>query len=196
MAGDQLSVRRLAESADGTEDHRGGGSQRLVAHWQRSGGDSAVAATWPVFNEDPSTLPASTYRTADTPVAFAATAAADQPLGGDPTVLPPTRDNLAAPAFDGFVRPPLEPITDAAAPEAPPAEDKLYHGGSLDLNLLESNLHQDLGTYLRNLQQKKLLAPRVVLQLSGVGEHRITPLHLKDCMLVLYADAPRGTRRR
>ena len=74
----------------------------------------------------------------------------------------------------------------------PSANDKLYHGGPLDLNLLESNLHQDLGTYLSNLQQKKLLAPRVVLLLSGVGEHRITPLHLKGCTLVLYADPPRG----
>ena len=48
----------------------------------------------------------------------------------------------------------------------------------------------DLGAFLRNLQQKKLLAPRVVLLLSGVGEHPITPFRLQGCTLVLHADTP------
>jgi hypothetical protein len=160
------------------------------AHWQRAGGDGAVGDFWPAFNEDPSVLPASTYRTADTPVGFAATVAPDQPLGCDLNALPPTRENWAALTFEGFVRPPLDPIADAAAPEPPSAADNLYHGGPLDLSLLEQNPQQDLGAYLRDLQQKKLLAPRVVLLLSGAGEHRITPFHLKGCTLVLYADAP------
>ncbi len=160
------------------------------AHWHRTAGDGVLADGWPVFNEDPSTLPASTYRTAETPVGYVATVAADQPLGADLAALPATRENGAALIFDGFVRPPLEPITDAAAPEVPSADDNLYHGGALDLGLLESNVHQDLGAYLRDLQQKKLLAPRVVLLLSGAGEHRITPFRLKGCTLVLAADAP------
>ncbi len=161
------------------------------AHWRRYGGDGAVADMWPVFNEAPSTLPASAYLTAETPVGYAATAAADEPLGCDLNVLPPTRENEAAIAYDGFIRPLLEPLTDAAAPEVPPGDDNLYHGGSLDLTLLESKPQQDLGTYLRDLQQKKMLAPRVVLLLSGSGEHRITPFHLKGCTLVLYAEPPR-----
>jgi eukaryotic-like serine/threonine-protein kinase len=161
------------------------------AHWQRAGGDGAVGDSWPAFNGDPSTVPVSAYRTADTPVGFAATAAPDKPLGCDLSALPPTRENGAALTFEGFVRPPLDPIADAAAPEVPPADDNLYHGGALDLSMLELNPQQDLGAYLRDLQQKKLLAPRVVLLLSGAGEHRITPFHLKGCTLVLYADAPR-----
>jgi eukaryotic-like serine/threonine-protein kinase len=162
-----------------------------LAHWQRANGDTAIADSWPAFNEDTSALPASTYHTAETPVGFAATAAPDQPLGCDLNALPPTRENEAAMAFDGFVRPPLEPITDGAAPEVPPADDNLYHGGALDITLLEQNPQQDLGSYLRDLQQRKLLAPRVVLLLSGAGEHRITPFHLKGCTLVLYAEPPR-----
>jgi hypothetical protein len=161
------------------------------AHWKRAGGDGAVADSWPVFSEDSATLPASTYGTAETPVGFVATVAADQPLGCALGALPSTRENEAAMAFDGFIRPPLEPINDAAAPEVPPASDNLYHGGALDLSSLESNPQQDLGTYLRDLQQKQLLAPRVVLLLSGAGEHRITPFHLKGCTLVLYAEPPR-----
>ena len=87
------------------------------AHWHRAGGDGAAADSWPAFSEDSSTLPASAYRTAETPVGFAATVAADQPLGCDLGALPPTRENEAAMAFDGFIRPPLEPINDAAAPK-------------------------------------------------------------------------------
>ena len=161
------------------------------AHWQRADGDSAIADSWPDFNEDSSTLPAFTYQTAETPVGFAATAAPDQPLGCDLNALPPTRENEAALAFDGFVRSPLEPISDGAAPEVPPTDDNLYHGGVLDLNVLEQNPQQDLGSYLRDLQKRKLLAPRVVILLSGAGEHRITPFHLNGCTLVLYAESPR-----
>jgi serine/threonine-protein kinase len=161
------------------------------AHWKRADGDGVVGDSWPAFNGDSSAVPVSAYRTADTPVGFAATAAPDKPLGCDLGALPPARENLAALTFEGFVRPPLDPLADAAAPEVPLADDNLYHGGALDLGMLELNPQQDLGAYLRDLQQKKLLAPRVVLLLSGAGEHRITPFHLKGCSLVLYADAPR-----
>src|SRR5207302_9134634 len=44
------------------------------AHWGRGDGDAAVRDAWPSYNEDPSVTPASAYRTAGTPVGFAATA--------------------------------------------------------------------------------------------------------------------------
>ena len=162
------------------------------AHWRRAERRRAPwRDAWPAFSEDPSVLPASAYRTADTPVGFAATAAADQPLGCDLGALPPTRDNWAAMAFDGFVMPPFEPITDAAAPEVPPGRRRPVPRRSARSEPAGTEPSTDLGAYLRDLQQKKLLAPRVVLLLSGAGEHPITPFHLHGCTLVLYAEPPR-----
>ena len=154
------------------------------AHWERSEGDVAIRDPWPAFSDDPSVLPPSAYRAADTPVGFAATAAPDQPLGCDMADLPPARDNWPALTVESFVVPPLDPITDDDAPTVNPASDGLYHGGPVDFTRTP-----DVGALLRDLQQKKLLAPRVVLLLSG-GEHAITPFHLRGCSLVLHADAP------
>jgi serine/threonine-protein kinase len=171
----------------GPETIAGTDAARWRAHWDRSEGDMAFRDAWPAFNEDRSVLPASAYRTDGTPVGFAATAAPDRPLGCDLDNLPPTRVDWAALTTEGVVVPPLDPITDDAAPAVKLADDKLYHGGRIDL----SQPNFDLGAFVRDYQQKRLLAPRVVLLLSGTGDHPITPFHLQGTTLVLYADPPK-----
>jgi serine/threonine-protein kinase len=161
-----------------------------AAGWNRFlgnvGSDAAERDAWPSYSEDPSALPASMYSTADTALAFAATAAPDGPLGCDLNDLPPTRDGWQALTKD-FIAPQFYPITDAAAPTVKPGADNLYHGGPIDLDRPDF----DLGAFLRDYEEKHLLAPRVVLLLSGAGEHPITPFHLRGCTLVLYAEPPR-----
>ena len=169
----------------GPETLAGIDTAKWRAHWGRSEGDNAIHDAWPVYNEDPSVLPASTYRTSDTAVGFAATAAPDGPLGCDLAELPPTRDNWPSLTVDSFVVPPVDAITDDAAPAVKPAVDGLYHGGTVDFTRTP-----DVGAFLSDLSRKKLLAPRVVLLLSGAGEHPITPFRLQGCTLVLHADAP------
>jgi eukaryotic-like serine/threonine-protein kinase len=171
----------------GPETVAGTDTARWRAHWERAEGDTAVRDPWPIFNEDPSILAGSAYRTAGTPLAFSATAVPDQPLGCDPGDLPPTRENWPSLTLESFVVPPLDPITDDAAPAVKPASDALYHGGRLDL----SQPNVDLGAILRDYEQRHLLAPRVALLLAGAGEHAITPFHLQGCTLVLYADPPK-----
>jgi len=169
----------------GPETLAGTDTAKWRAHWERSEGDSAIHDAWPVYNEDPSVLPASSYRTADTLVGFAATAAPDGPLGCDLAELPPTRDNWPSLTVESFVVPPVDAITDDAAPAVQPAVDGLYHGGPVDFARTP-----DVGAFLSDLGRKKLLAPRVVLLLSGTGEHPIAPFRLQRCTLVLHADAP------
>ncbi len=142
---------------------------------------------WPSYSEDPSVLPASAYRTADTPVGFAATAAPEAPLGCDPAELPPTRDNWQALTEEAFVMPPFNQITTGAASAVSSDADGLYHGGRIDL----SQPNVDLGAILRDEEERHQLAPRVVLLLSGAGEHPLTPFHLRGCTLVLYAEPPK-----
>ena len=157
------------------------------AHWVPAAGDATVRDLWPTYSEDPSVLPAGVYRTAATPVGFAASAAPDGPLGCDLSELPPTRDEWRWLTAESFLMPPFNQITSDAAPVVNPPADNLYHGGSIDLN--QPNV--DLGAILRKLKEQHRLAPRVVLVLSGAGEHPITPFHLQGCTLVLYADPPK-----
>jgi len=104
-------------------------------------------------------------------------------LGCDPAALPPDRPTWAALAFPEEAAPP-EALADADAPAVPTASDRLYHGGAFDLSKAE------LGAFLRDYQQKGWLAPRVVLRLSGAGEHDLTPFALKGVSLVLYFEPP------
>src|SRR5205085_1366767 len=48
----------------------------------------------------------------------------------------------------------------------------------------------DVGEYLQSVQEKQRLGPRVVLRLSGKGEVRCSPIHVKDTNLVLYVEPP------
>jgi hypothetical protein len=156
--------------------------QRL---WKRDEGDVAHAKAWPsAFFPEPAELPAATYRTADSPVAFAASTEAEQLLGCDLDRLPPLHGNWLSLTFNRF--PILAPSVpdNADPPPIPPSDDGLYHGERLDLN------QTDPGAYLQSVQRTYRLAPQVVLHLSGSGEHFTTPLRLKGSSLVLYFEPP------
>ncbi len=153
--------------------------------WDRLDGDVARAEPWPnaVFPE-PAEVPAATYRTAGSAVAFASTIGADQPLGCDLDALPPALDNWLSMTFGRFaiVAPALP--DDPGPPEIPVVADNLYHGERLDLDRL------DLGAYLQEVQRTRRLAPQVVLHLAGTGERLTTPIRIKGSSLVLYFEPP------
>jgi hypothetical protein len=153
--------------------------------WGHLEGERVQADPWPttIFLE-PAEMPASTYRTADSAVAFAASTGADQLLGCALASLPAARDNWLSLTFDHFaIAAPAVP-EDADPPDIPVPADNLYHGERLDLNRI------DLGAYLQTVQKTRRLAPRVVLHLSGSGERFTTPIHIKGSSLVLYFEPP------
>jgi serine/threonine-protein kinase len=150
-------------------------------HWTRIEGDDIAREPWPpaAFN-NPSEVAAATYRTADTPVGFAALSTADQPLGCPLETLPATRDNWLSLTCEPFVIPRVEPLTDGNPPPIPNPGDSLYHGERLDLTQV------DLGAYLQRLQKSSALGPRLVFHLTGTGERQTTPIRIKGHSLVLY----------
>jgi eukaryotic-like serine/threonine-protein kinase len=153
--------------------------------WGRTEGDEILGDPWPtaVFPEV-AEVPAHTYRTAGSGVAFAASTNAEQPLGCDLDLLPPAADNWLSLTFDRFaVELPALP-NDSSPPEIPIAADGLFHGARVDLN------QTDLGAYLQTVQKNYRLAPDVVMRLSGDGERLTTPLHVKGSNLVLYFEPP------
>jgi hypothetical protein len=159
--------------------------------WDRSEGDDVAAEPWPAVGGDVGQRGAAAYRlTPDLPVAAAASAAPDRPLGCDVEALPPGRDNW--PSFCGqpYALAPVE-APDEAAPEIPrPLGDQRYHGERLDLARIT-----DLGEHLRRMEQTRGLGPRVVLLLSGTGLYTMTPVHLSGRSLVLHL-APSPARDR
>jgi len=159
--------------------------QRL---WLRTEGDGAVREAWPPpplrHAEDASV---SSFRTQDSPVFFAATAAPQEPLGCPLSRLPAARDNWMALTVDRFVTPPLEPPGDPQAPSIPAPGDGRYHGESLDL----TKTPLDLGLHLQQQQLAHSLGPCVVLQVRGTGEQPFTPVRLrKGTSLVLHVEPP------
>ncbi len=153
--------------------------------WDRSEGDEVLGDPWPtaVFPEA-AEVPASTYRTDGSLVAFAASTDANKPLGCDLDRLPPARDKWLSLTFDSFaVQSPAAPDF-SSPPQIPIAGDGLFHGAQLDLN------QTDLGAYLRTVQKSYRLAPEVVMCLSGDGERLTTPLRMKGSNLVLYFEPP------
>jgi hypothetical protein len=91
--------------------------------------------------------------------------------------LPPARESWLVQTYDAFVPPSLDMPAADTPPEIPLAADGAYTGE--ELNLAEVNL----GAYLAS---KRRLAPRVVLHLTGAGEFRTDPIHIKGSTLVLY----------
>jgi serine/threonine-protein kinase len=158
------------------------GWQRL---WGRYDGDALQAEAWPraVFPEL-AEMPARTYTTAGSFVAFAASTSSARLLGCDLDSLPPVRDNWLSLAFDRLAIQVPNVADDADPPNIPTSHDGLFHGARLDLNRI------DLGLYLQSVQRSYRLAPEVVLRLSGSGECLMTPLHLKGSSLVLYFEPP------
>jgi serine/threonine protein kinase len=161
--------------------------QRL---WNRIEGDAIQADRWPtaVF-PDLGEVPAKTYRSADSPVAFAASTSSEELLGCDLDRLPPARDNWLSLTFERYPISELSPPEDGDAPEILPSNDGLYHGERL---LLDEK--SDLGVYLSKLQKTTRFAPEIVLHLSGSGECLTSPIQLKGSSLVLYFEPPEEKR--
>ena len=152
--------------------------QRL---WDRTEGDEVVADPWPtaVFPEA-AEVPANTYWTDGSLVAFSASTDADKPLGCQIDHLPRARDKWLSLTFNQYaVQLPAVPDF-STPPQIPVAGDGLFHGARLDLN------QTDLGAYLQTVQKSYRLAPEVVMRLSGDGERLTTPLRMKGSNLVLY----------
>ena len=160
-----------------------------LSSWHRllnySEGDEIQVDPWPtaVFPE-PADVPPSTYRTAGSFVAFAASTGADQPLGCDLDRLPAAQDSWLPLTFDHYAVPVPPVPDDSGRPEIPVAGDGLFHGASVDLN------KNDLGVYWQSVLNNYRLAPQVVLRLSGNGERLTTPLQIKGTNLVLYFEPP------
>jgi serine/threonine-protein kinase len=154
--------------------------------WGRVEGDAVVRDSWPAATfATLAEIPAATYRTAETPVAFAASADPEGPLGCNLAALPPVRDNWLSLTYDRFPTAPPEPIANGEAPEIPDPGDGRYHGERLDLNAV------DLGAHLTNVQRRRALGPRVVMHLTGTSERPVTPFRIKGVQLVLYFEPPR-----
>jgi serine/threonine protein kinase len=153
--------------------------------WERTEGDEVLGDPWPtaVFPES-AAVPASTYNTAGSLVAFAASTNPDQPLGCDLEHLPPARDSWLPLTFERYDVQSSALPDNSSPPEIPVAVDGLFHGGRVDLN------QTDLGVYLQSVQKSCRLAPEVVLHLSGDGERSMTPLRIKGSNLVLYFEPP------
>jgi serine/threonine protein kinase len=158
--------------------------QRL---WGRDEGDVVQTEPWPsaVFPE-PAEMPAATYRTADSAVAFASSDGPEHLLGCEPDALAPARDNWLPLTFGRFaIVAPAVP-DDPGPPEIPTPVDALYHGERLDLTLNPI----DLGAYLQEVQRTRRFAPQVVLHLTGSGERFTSPIRIKGSSLVLYFEPP------
>jgi serine/threonine-protein kinase len=160
--------------------------------WQRKWGygqsERAASDCWPAaVTHDAAEAGAAAYQPAPfpaSPVGFAAAPGAG-PVGCDVAALAPTRNNWVALAFERAVLPSLDVLSGSAAPEIPAALDGLYHGERLDLARV-----RDLGEYLRKVQQAGKIAPKVVLRLSGSGEHKTSPIRWKGGSLILFVEPP------
>jgi serine/threonine-protein kinase len=154
-------------------------------HWQRAEGDEVRREPWPAgAPNEPGEAAAAVYKAADTPVAFASSTDPDRPLGCAVSALPPAPDNWLALCCEKAPAPQVDALLDGAAPEVPAPGDGLYHGGAVDLDQVE------LGDLLERMGRSGRLGPKVVLRLSGKGEHAVRPVRLKGKSLVLYAEPP------
>jgi eukaryotic-like serine/threonine-protein kinase len=153
--------------------------------WGRIEGDYICSESWPVNAlPDVTDVPAGSYRTASSPVAFAASSEAESLLGCNPDRLPVPRENWMALTFERFavLAPPVP--DEGGPPDIPRPIDQFYLGERLDLDRI------DLGAHLQFVQQRYRLAPKVVLHLSGSGERLTSPIHLKGSNLTLYFEPP------
>lgn len=152
------------------------------ARWGRTEGDYAVSEVWPARTfATPWDEPPDAYRTEGTHVWYAGTAGAPT-LGCNLAALPPPRDAWHTLTFGRVVAPSFPMPFELTPPEIPPAGDGLYHGERLNISGI------DLGTHLEKMGQKMGFGPKVVLHLSGSGEHHTSPIRVKGSSLILYVE--------
>jgi serine/threonine-protein kinase len=151
-------------------------------------GDAVEAKGWPAtVYGDPAEVPPEIYRTDVPPVAFVATSGPGT-LGCDLAALPPARENWVGLAVEGFAGRAFEFLHDDTPPEIPAATDGRYHGERLDLE----RTPVDLGEHLRKVEKERSFGPKVVLHLTGTGQHTTSPVHVKGSSLVLFFEPPAG----
>jgi serine/threonine protein kinase len=170
--------KRLLTGPESIADH--GAWQR---HWAGVESDGVSPNPWPeqVYNE-PSTQPASAYQPTQA-VLYGATVDRAKPLGCDLSALPPARDGWLAQTIEPNTTPPDLPTEDSP-PDIPNPGDGKYHGGRIDLTMI------DLGAELTKMQAARSLGPRIVLHLTGKGECLSSPIRLKGVDLVLHFESP------
>jgi len=146
--------------------------------WVSEEADGWSEEIWPEAAEELGIRPASSF----TPLkahAFASSLDPKRVIGYDPRTLPTARPNWhLLLGLDRFVDPPLE---EPPLPEIPPLSSEEHFTGAR-LNLAD---FPDLGQYLDQLRRTRKWADRVVLYLSGKGEHSTSPLRVRDGSLVL-----------
>jgi serine/threonine-protein kinase len=169
----------------GAETIPAGEDRQWRVHWQRAEGDEVLREPWPAAApHEPAEAAEAVYKAADTPASFASSTDADRPLGCDLAALPAAPDNWLPLCCDTAPAPQVDALLGGAAPEVPAPGDGRYHGGAVDLGQVE------LGDMLERLDKSGRLGPKVVLLLSGKGEHRLKPIRLKGKSLVLYFEPP------
>jgi hypothetical protein len=150
--------------------------------WGLTEGDRAVEERFPAAAfTDPAQLPAANYVTAQTPLAYASTSDAHEPLGCVIGELPTTRDNWLGLTYDRFPVPDGDVLSGSLKPEIDVRDQTTYSGARLEVTG-----QLDLGAYLQEVQRQRPLAKQVVLLLSGSGEQRSSPIKIKGSSLVLY----------
>jgi serine/threonine protein kinase len=158
------------------------------SHWKRTDGDEAVSANWP---EQPAVDAGSQPALALLPgktVGFGSSVDPDKPLGCDLSALPPCRDGWLNLALDPLLAP-IDLPSDSSPPEIPNPGDGRYHGGRIDLATT------DLGMHLARVLATTKPGPRIVLHLTGKGEHACSPIQLKGTSLVLFFEEPADNKK-
>jgi serine/threonine protein kinase len=158
------------------------------SHWKRVDGDEALEPNWP---EQPAVEAASQPATAlrpDKTVGFGSSVDPDRPLGCDLPALPPCRDNWVNLALDPLLTP-VELPSDSSAPAIANPGDGKYHGERIDLATT------DLGAHLVRVLAMMQPGPRIVLHLTGKGEHNSSPIRLKGTSLVLFFEEPADDKK-
>jgi serine/threonine protein kinase len=157
--------------------------------WKRTEGDESLSSTWPEgVTAEPAGLPAQTFLP-DRTVGFASSVDPEKPLGCDLGRLTACRDNWLAEALDPVLTP-IDVPADSAAPDIPSPGDEKYHGERIDL---EST---DLGAHLARKLESMKPGPRIVLHLTGKGDHSSSPIRLKGASLVLFFEEPEEKKPR
>ena len=152
-------------------------------HWARVEVDRVARDVWPEQTFlDPAIEPASSYVPAG-PVRFASTVDLERPLGCDLPALIAARNAWPTLALDPTLNAPELP-SDDDAPPIPQIADGKFHGAIVSLDDI------DLGSYLDRLQTNTKFGPKVVLHLTGKGEHETSPIRIKGSSLVLHFEEP------
>ncbi|HYT90704.1 MAG TPA: hypothetical protein VEL76_18495 [Gemmataceae bacterium] len=147
--------------------------------WGYRGGDKVLIDPWPRARPlAPEESGPGPYNPMGTAVHFAANSGPG-PVGADLSVVPAGPASWLALLSERLITTPL-PLPGGEIPEIPAGNDGRYHGGKITL---KGTI--DLGQFLTLKAQQGGLGPKVVLEVSGVGEQKTSPIQLQGTDLVL-----------